>query len=83
MTRQEIDSFHQFATDQLGRDEAAELSLDDVFDLWRIANPSSKEMSESIASLRRGLADIEAGNVVSARAVIDELRGKLRSGPRS
>ena len=83
MTRQEIDSFHQFATSHLEFDEIDELSLDEVFDLWRIANPSSSEMSESLASLRRGLADIEAGRVFSARAVIEELRGKLAVGPRS
>lgn len=83
MTRQEIDSFHQFATNQLDFDELDELSLDEVFDLWRIANPSSTEMSESLVSLRRGLADIEAGRVFSARAVIEELRGKRGVGPRS
>ncbi len=63
MTRQEIDSFHQFATSQLNFDEPDEPSRDEVFDLWRIANPSSTEMSESLASLRRGLADTEAGRV--------------------
>jgi hypothetical protein len=83
MTRQEIDSFHQFATSQLDFDEPDELSLDEVFDLWRIANPSSTEMSECVASMRRGMADIEAGRVFSARAVIAELRGKLAVGPRS
>ncbi len=83
MTLQEINSFHQFATNQLSHEEAADLSLDEVFDLWRIANPGSTEMAESLASLRRGLADIEAGHVFSARAVIDELRGKLTAGPRS
>ena len=83
MTRQEIESFHQFAANQLSHEESSEVSLDEVFDLWRIANPSSQEMAESLASLGRGLADIEAGHVFSARAVIDELRGKFATGPRS
>lgn len=39
MAPQEIDSFHHFATDKLGLDEADDLSLDDIFDLWRIENP--------------------------------------------
>ncbi len=77
MTLQEIESFHQFAANQLHHEESSEVSFDEVFDLWRIANPSSKEMAESLASLRRDLADIEAGNVFSARTVIDELRGKF------
>lgn len=83
MTQQEIDSFHHFATDKLGLDEAEELSLDDIFDLWRIENPNSSELAESLASLRRGLADIEAGRVFTARAVIEELRRKLELGRRS
>jgi hypothetical protein len=83
MTRQEIDSFSTFATAKLGLDESDELSLDDVFDLWRIENPSSQEMSESLASLRRGLADIAAGRVYSAREVIAELRGQFAAGPKS
>ena len=62
---------------KLGLDEAGELSLDDVFDIWRIENPSSTELTESLASLRRGLADLEAGRVFPARAVIEELREKF------
>ena len=77
MTQQEIDSFHQFALDKLGLDEADELSLDDVYDIWRIEHPNSTELSESLASLRRGLADLEAGRVFPARAVIEELREKF------
>lgn len=83
MTQQEIDSFHHFATGKLGHDEADDLSLDDIFDLWRIENPNSAELAESLASLRRGLADIESGRVFSARAVIEELRGKLKLEQRS
>ena len=83
MTKQEIDSFSTFAVAKLGLDESDELSLDDVFDLWRIENPSSQEMSDSLASLRRGLADIAAGQVYSAREVIAELRGQLAAGPKS
>lgn len=83
MTQQEIDSFHQFAINKLGLDDADELLLDDVFDIWRIENPSSSELSESLASLRRGLADLEAGRVFPARAVIEELRGKLAAEQQS
>ena len=67
----------------MGLDEADELSPDDIFDLWRIENPTSTELAESLASLRRGLADIKVGRVFSVRAVIEELRGKLESGRQS
>ena len=83
MTQREIDSFHHFATDKLGINESDELSLDHIFDLWRIENPSSSELAESLDSLSRGLADIESGRVFAARAVIEELREKVDLRQRS
>lgn len=59
-TKQEIDSFHQFASQEI--DSGAEFSMDELFSLWRARNPIPEELAESVAALKAAHADFEAGD---------------------
>jgi len=71
-TLDELAEFQQFAAEQL-RNGGAALSLEELLERWRGQRPTDDELAESLASLQRGLADIEAGRVFPARTVIQEL----------
>ena len=73
VTPEELDHFHRFSIETLANG-GADLTLEDLVDLWRAENPREEELKESLASLRRGLADAEAGRVYAANEVLDELR---------
>lgn len=60
-TKQQIDSFYQFALEQID-DGAVELSIDDLYELWRIANPTDSEREETVAAVKAAYADFEAGD---------------------
>ena len=61
-TQQQIDSFYAFASSQIG-DIAEELSMDELYCMWRAKHPSSAELADSVAALRAAHADMEAGDV--------------------
>ncbi len=71
-TIEELAQFQQFAAEQLKNGGAA-MSLEELVELWRRQRPSDDELLESLESLQRGLADIQAGRVLPARTVIEEL----------
>lgn len=71
-TLDELAEFQRFASEQL-RNGGAALSLEELLERWRGHRPADEELAESVPSLQRGLADIEAGRVFPARAVIQEL----------
>lgn len=51
-------------------------SVDEVLALWESENASAEEREDTLAAIRRGLADIEAGRVMPARKAVAELRRK-------
>lgn len=60
-TTQELESFTQFAKERLeagGR----EPSLDELFDLWRIENPSDADYAENLAAIAGAIADFKTGD---------------------
>ena len=71
VTQEELNDFHRFATDRLGRD-ASELSFDDLVIEW----DSVRNRDEINAAIRRGLDDIDAGRHRPAEEVTEELRKK-------
>ncbi len=75
VTQQQIDSFHGFATEKLGNG-ASDLSIDELYELWRLENPTPEEQDDIHASIRRGLADVEAGRYEPAEEVMSRLREK-------
>ena len=50
------------------------LTLDEAFGLWEAENSSDQEREETLAAVRRGFADVEAGRVRPARDAIAALR---------
>ncbi len=60
-TRQQIDSFRQFALEQV-ENGGAELTIDDLYQLWRNANPTESELAESVAAVKAAYTDFESGD---------------------
>jgi predicted transcriptional regulator len=64
-TETELQNFHEFVAGQL-QGRAANLSPEQVLAMWR-------ERRETIASVRRGLDDLDAGRVKPAAEVLERL----------
>ena len=64
-TQTELHSFHEFVAVQL-QGPGANLSPEQVLAMWR-------ERRETIASVRRGLDDLDAGRVKPAADVLERL----------
>ena len=69
-TKQEIDSFHRFASQEI--DRGAEFSLDELFSLWTARNPVPEALAESVAALKAAQADFESAD--RGRPVREALR---------
>ncbi len=54
----------------------ANLTLDDALGLWESENAPDVEQEETLAAIRRGLADVDAGRTRPAREAIAQLRRK-------
>jgi len=69
---QDIDSFHDFAAEQLANGGQEE-SLENLLSRWR----SQQEEAETLASVQRGIEDADAGRVQSLQEVDATIRSKL------
>ena len=75
-TQQQIDSFHDFATQHVSNGGAG-LSMEQLFDLWQEQQPSAEELTESVAAVKAALRDMENGDTGRpAEDVIAELRNE-------
>ena len=75
VTEEQLDSFHRFAKKKLA-DNGSNLSWKELFQLWRLENPTPEEREEVAAAIRQGEADIAAGRGRPADEVNEELRRK-------
>lgn len=73
----ELKSFSEFVAEQIERDDT--LSLQQCFDRWL----AKRERAETIAAVREGVADAEAGRVYSLEEVDAEIRKKYGFPPAS
>ena len=71
-TRQELDSFHRFASDKCAARDA-DASLEELLALWRQA----REYSETVEDVRQGLSDHAAGKGQSLAEAFQEVRADL------
>ena len=75
-TRQQIDSFYRFATEQLengGKDK----TVDELYDQWRFENLTPEDMAENVAAIQASIDDMNNGERGrDAGDVIQELRQK-------
>lgn len=60
-TAQELESFTQFAREHLGGGDA-ESPLEELFDLWRIENPSDTGYADSILAIAGAIDDFKNGD---------------------
>jgi hypothetical protein len=76
-TAQELESFTEFAKKHLGgRDPGP--SLEELFDLWRLENPTESDYAENLAALSGAIQDFKNGDRGRpAGEVSHELRGEL------
>ena len=71
-TRQELDSFHRFASEQFA-DRGAEASLEELLAIWR----QDREYSETVEDVRQGVDDHDAGRGQSLADAFHDVRADL------
>ena len=77
-TLKDIRSFSHFAEQQLSSADP-EPSIDELFDMWRAANPPANELAESVNAVKAAIAEMEAGdNGIPAHEHLARLRSKFR-----
>lgn len=59
-TERELHEFMQFVQQRLGTG-SAEASLDELFDLWRLENPSQELHAENVAAIAASIEDFRRG----------------------
>ncbi len=74
ITHADIDTFNAFALSKL--DSGGAESMNELFDLFLIENPTDQETEDIHSAISRGLDDIEAGKGRPADQVLAELRQK-------
>ena len=78
---EELDRFNEFARRQLSSSGAG-LSLDELFDLWRLENPSGEQYAENVAAINAAIRDFRNGDCgTSAREHSNQLRREFSSKP--
>ncbi len=73
ITKADLDDFQRFAAEKLASDDAE--SMNELLRAWE----ASREQQETVDSVKRGLADVEAGRTRPAKDVLDELRADLKT----
>lgn len=68
-TREDLDSFHQFAAQRLVSGESA-ASLEDLFIEWH----DGRSRGEINQAIRQGLADVDAGRYEPADSATETIR---------
>lgn len=76
-TKEQIESFYRFATDQL-TNGGTQKSIDELYDQWRYENLSPEEVAENVAAIQSAIDDMDAGDTGRDAGDIErELRQEL------
>lgn len=76
-TKQQINSFNEFVSCQMNNG-GAELTMDEIYCLWRAKHPTPAELAESVAAVRAAYAELQAGDTGRpARAALRETCERL------
>ena len=62
LTIKELDRFHQFAV-ALVSGEQSDVTWRQLFDLWRLENPSAAEYAENVSAIQEALDAMDAGRM--------------------
>ena len=77
-TREQLDSFYEFATKQLENGGKAK-TVDELYDQWRFENLTVEDMAENVAAIQASIDDMNSGERGrEAGDVVRELRKELR-----
>lgn len=60
-THEQLENFHQYASRQLEVGDS-NLSMDELYELWRLENLPAEELAQSVGAIREALSDMEAGD---------------------
>jgi len=74
---EQVEQFRRYVVEQ-SRNDAPEVSLEELFQRWCKSRPSANELEHSLQSLERGLADAEAGRLVDPNEAIEATRNRLQ-----
>ena len=75
-TQNQIESFYEFASGRVSNG-GADLSMEQLFDLWAVNFPSQEELSQSVAAIESAIRDMESGDRgQKVEDVLSELRRK-------
>lgn len=77
---EEVEAFRQYVLEH-SRTGSVDASLEELFQRWSASRLSEAELERSLQSLRRGLADADAGRLVDADVAIQETRARLIQKP--
>ncbi len=58
--QEHVDHFYRFATERL-RNSSSELSIDDLYNQWRLENPSPEQQADDLAAVYASLEDFKQG----------------------
>ena len=70
----DLQAFKSFIDEQLAGETVP--TVDEVLARWEYETEGDEEREETLAAIRRGFADVEAGRVMPARETVAELRRK-------
>ena len=79
MTKSQLDSFHQFATEKLNHGDPG-MSWSEMFDLWQLENPTTEEEAGIREALDESRDDIRNGRTRPADQALKELRARHHLG---
>jgi hypothetical protein len=60
-TQQDLASFTSFALHKIDSGES-DLTIDELFDQWRIENPSDEQLAENVAAVQASIDDFKVGD---------------------
>jgi len=62
VTQDHIDSFHRFASERVNQG-SAQASIDDLYDQWRLENPTVREQEADTLAVKAALTDMDRGDI--------------------
>lgn len=75
VTKDQLESFYHFANNELSANRS-DLTLDQIYQTWRLENPTPEEQADVHIAIRQGIEDIKAGRGRPAEEVMEEMREK-------
>ena len=59
--QQQLESFNEFVASRI-KDAKTDATIDELFDVWRLQNPTPEEHAEDLAAVKAAIEDMENGD---------------------